>query len=56
MTATAIENYKDNISPVQEVHQSTKRAILFIKNIQIVIEDPYLTVSVDGGQLWHLHA
>lgn len=56
MTATFIESHIDNISPVQEGHQSTKRAIVFIKNIQIVAKNPYLTVNGVGGQLRHLHA
>lgn len=38
MTATVIESHADNISPVQEGHQSTERAILFIKNNQTVSE------------------
>ena len=48
--------YSINISPFQEGHQSTERAILFIKNNQTVIRDPYLIVNAVGGQLWPLHA
>ena len=51
MTAAVIESHADNISPVQEGHQSTERAIWFIKNNQIVNKDPYLIVNAVGGQL-----
>jgi len=51
MTATVMVIYSINISPFQEGHQSTERAILFIKNNQTVIRDPYLIVNAVGGQL-----
>ena len=38
MTATIIESHGNNTSPIQEGHQSTERAILFIKNNQTVSE------------------
>ena len=38
MTAAIIESHANDTSPVQEGHQSTERAILFIKNNQIVSE------------------
>ena len=55
ITTTFMEIYSVNISPIQEGHQSTERAILFIKYNQTIIKDPYMTINVVGGQLWPLH-